>query len=195
MKLIVGLGNPASRYEGTRHNTGFEVIDRLADRLSVRMIKKEKKALTGVGFCAGQKVMLAKPQTYMNLSGESVRPLMDYYNIAPEDVLIIVDDVSLKPGNLRMRASGSEGGHNGLKSISQHLGTREYARLRIGVGLADPSDLIDHVLGRPSEEDRRLIEEAQEIGVDAAICFITDGVEAAMNRYNGYRRKEEEGSV
>ena len=192
MKIIVGLGNPASRYEGTRHNMGFEVIDRLADRLSVMVIKKEKNALTGTGICAGQKVMLVKPQTFMNLSGESVRPLMDYYNVALEDVIVIVDDVSLAPGVIRLRPSGSEGGHNGLKSISQHLGSRDYARLRVGVGSANPGEMIDYVLGRPSADDRVQINCAQEAAVEAVLCWVTDGVDAAMSKYNGFHGKEEE---
>lgn len=191
MKIIVGLGNPDSRYEGTRHNMGFEVIDRLADRLSVMVIKKEKHALTGTGICAGQKVMLVKPQTYMNLSGESVRPLMDYYNVAVEDLIVIVDDVSIAPGVIRMRPSGSEGGHNGLKSISQHLGSRDYARLRIGVGSAKPGEMIDYVLGRPSADDRVQISCAQEAAVEAVMCWVSDGVDAAMSKYNGFHGKED----
>jgi len=195
MKLIAGLGNPTEKYAGTRHNMGFMVIDEMAKRLFIDVDKRMKKAEVGMGTYRGEKILLAKPQTFMNLSGESIQPLMDFYKIPPEDILVIVDDINLAPGNLRIRGAGSAGGHNGLKSIISCLGTEGFARLRLGVGAKTGNDLADYVLGHFTKEEQPLIREAVELAADAALLFVTDGVEEAMNRYNGYRKKEANGDV
>lgn len=192
MKIIVGLGNPTPKYEGTRHNIGFSVIDLLAEKYNIRVNTNRHKALCGSGIIGGEKVILAKPLTFMNLSGESVRPLMDYYKLELEDLLIIYDDISLEPGNLRVRAGGSAGGHNGMKSIIQHLGSDRFPRLRLGVG-AKPAqmDLADYVLGHFSAEERPLIEQERKDAAEAVVCFLEEGVTEAMNRYNGKKKKED----
>ena len=149
MFIIVGLGNPGKKYENTRHNAGFLAIDALADKYGIRVTEKKHKALCGTGVIEGNKVLLVKPETFMNLSGESVRAVMDFYKIDPEeDMLVIYDDISLAPGNIRIRKKGSAGGHNGIKSIIAHAGTQNFVRIKVGVG-EKPSgwDLADYVLG------------------------------------------------
>ena len=188
MKLIVGLGNPSERYAHTRHNLGFDAVDELAKILGCRVDRREKKALTGSAFYRGDKLILAKPQTYMNLSGESVRPLMDYYRIAAEDLLVLVDDVNLDVGALRIRRGGSDGGHNGLKNITENLGTKDYARIRIGAGAPPAGGMIDFVLSGFSAEDRKIIDETVLAAAEAALVFCAEGVDVAMNRYNGRKR-------
>ena len=156
MYIIVGLGNPERKYAGTRHNIGFSAITAISDAYSISMDIKKHKAVCGKGMIAGNKVLLAMPQTYMNLSGESVRELVDFYKIDPEEELIIIyDDIALAPGKLRVRAKGSAGGHNGIKNIIAHLGTQQFSRIRIGVGEKPAGwDLADYVLGRfPAEEE------------------------------------------
>ena len=187
MHLIVGLGNPTKQYEGTRHNVGFETIDRIAAENQIRVEEKKHKALYGSGYIEGEKVILAKPQTFMNLSGEAVRPLADYFKIPPERVLVVSDEVALVPGRLRMRASGSAGGHNGLKNIILHLGTEKFPRLKIGVG-AKPHpdyDMADWVMGVPRGEDAAALEKAEERAAEAIECCVQQGIDRAMNRYNG----------
>lgn len=190
MYIIVGLGNPGREYQNTRHNIGFDVIDRLAAREGISVLEKKHKALIGKGLVAGQKCILAKPQTYMNLSGESLRELMDYYKIDPTwELIVISDDVSLPVGMLRVRRKGSSGGHNGLKNIILHLGHDEFIRLRMGVG-EKPSgyDLADYVLGHFSGEERKVMDEAAERAADAICKIMRDGADSAMNEYN--RRSE-----
>ena len=189
MYLIVGLGNPGKQYENTRHNVGFDAVDLLVDEYRVPSSGKQHKAMYGKGVIAGQKVILAKPLTYMNLSGESVRALVDYYKIDPEEELIVIyDDISLEPGKIRIRKKGSAGGHNGIKNIIAHLGTQEFPRIKVGVGAKPPRmDLADYVLGRFSAEDRRVMEEAFKTAAKAAQVMITDGAEAAMNQFNGHK--------
>ena len=191
MKIIVGLGNPTPKYEGTRHNIGFSVIDLLAGKYNIRVNTNRHKALCGSGIIGGEKVILAKPRTFMNLSGESVRPLMDYYKLELEDLLIIYDDISLEPGNLRVRAGGSAGGHNGMKSIIQHLGSDRFPRLRLGVG-AKPvqMDLADYVLGHFLKEEQPMMQQAFQDGAAAVVSMITESVDAAMNHFNGAARGE-----
>ena len=192
MYLIAGLGNPTRQYEHTRHNVGFDVIDALAEKYHISINEKKHKALLGKGVINGQKVILAKPQTYMNLSGESLVELVNYYKLDPESELIVIyDDISFSPGNLRIRESGSAGGHNGLKDIIGRLGTQKFMRVKIGVG-AKPKgwDLADHVLGRFSSGDRKLVDEAIEFAADAVEKIITDGPDAAMNEYNRKRVTE-----
>ena len=153
MKLIAGLGNPGDRYQKTRHNAGFEVLDELADKFSISIKNKEHKGLTGKGIIMGERVILLKPQTFMNNSGESVAPLAKYYGIKPEDIIIVYDDIYLEPGHIRIRKKGSAGGHNGMKSVIAMLGSEEFARVRVGVG-AKPEhyDLADWVLSRFDKE-------------------------------------------
>lgn len=185
MHLIVGLGNPTKQYEGTRHNVGFETIDRIAAENQIRVEEKKHKALYGSGYIGGEKVILAKPQTFMNLSGESVRELSDYYKIPAENIIVIYDDISLDVGQLRIRKKGSAGGHNGIKNIIANLGTDVFLRIKVGVGEKPKKyDLADYVLGHFSKEDRELMEEGYD-RADHAVGMILNGeIEAAMNQYN-----------
>ena len=186
MYIIVGLGNPGKDYVNTRHNIGFDVIDLLADKNNISVLEKKHKAIVGKGIVAGQKVILAKPCTYMNLSGESVRELIDYYKVDEESELIIIsDDISLEPGNIRVRKKGSAGGHNGLKSIIQHLGHSDFMRVKMGVGEKPKGyDLADWVLGHFSKDDRALMDDAAKKAVDAIERMILGDVDGAMNTYN-----------
>lgn len=182
MKAIVGLGNPGGEYAGTRHNIGFDVVDELARRWAARL--RPWKGVADVAVVASREAVLVEPLTFMNLSGEAVSRVAAFYKLDPADVLVIVDEVQLPVGKLRFRRSGSAGGHNGLKSIIQHLGDG-FPRLRIGVGRGDPAwDLADHVLSRFSRDERSVADDAVARSADAAELFIEQGVEAAMNRYN-----------
>ena len=184
--MVVFLGNPGPKYDGTRHNAGFRVGDLLARRCGVKIQRLKNRALTAECSIGGQKVLLVKPQTYMNLSGEAVRPLADYYKLEPDRVLVVSDETALPPGRIRLRPGGSAGGHNGLKSIIQHLGTDAFPRLRLGVG-APPHpdyDMADWVLGSFRGEDEKLMEQAAEKAADAIECCITQGLDRAMNQYN-----------
>lgn len=186
MYIIAGLGNPGKQYAHTRHNVGFDTIDILAEKYHISVDTKKHKALCGKGVIEGQKVILAKPQTYMNLSGESLRELVDFYKIDVETELIVIyDDISLEPGQLRIRAKGSAGGHNGIKSLIAHLGTQEFCRVKVGVGEKPKGyDLADYVLGHFSKAERACVEEAFARAADAVVRMMTDGVEYAMNSYN-----------
>lgn len=191
MYIIAGLGNPGKQYEGTRHNAGFMTIDVLADRYNIEIKERAHKALIGKGVIEGQRVLLLKPQTYMNLSGESVRAAMDFYKEDLENFFVIFDDISLEPGQLRIRKKGSAGGHNGIKSIISHLGTQEFARIKVGVG-EKPSqmDLADYVLGHFSKGEKELMEQAYKDGAAAAVSIMTEGLDGAMNHYNGTAKKD-----
>jgi len=186
MYIIVGLGNPKKEYENTRHNIGFDVIDKLAEQEGISVLEKKHKAIIGKGYVAGQKCILAKPQTYMNLSGESVRELIDYYKVDETDELIIIsDDVSMDVGKVRIRKKGSAGGHNGLKNIIEHLGHDNFIRVKIGVGEKPKGwDLADYVLGRFSAPERETLNETAKWAADAIRAIIADGPDGAMNRYN-----------
>ena len=185
MYLIVGLGNPGREYEHTRHNAGFDAIDVLAGKLGVDVKEKKHKGLCGKGMIAGEKVILLKPQTFMNLSGESVRAAADFYKIDAEHMIVLYDDIDLDVGKLRVRAKGSAGGHNGIKNIIAHMGTQEFPRVRIGVGAKpDRMDLADYVLGRFSQVERPVMEDAFEEAAEATIAVVEDGIDAAMNRFN-----------
>lgn len=186
MYVIAGLGNPGGKYEKTRHNAGFQVIDRLAAKYHIDMNMKKHKGLCGTGAIEGVKVMLIKPQTYMNLSGECVREAVDFYKADPEtEFLVIYDDISLAPGALRIRKKGSAGGHNGIKNIIQHLGTQTFQRIRVGVGeKPEGYDLADYVLSRFSGEEQKLMEEAYDRAAQAAVRILTDGPDKAMNEFN-----------
>lgn len=186
MFLIVGLGNPGKQYEHTRHNVGFDVIDELAEKYNISISEKKHKALLGKGVIEGQKVVLAKPQTYMNLSGESIVELVHYYKIDPEtEMIVIYDDISFAPGNLRIRQSGSAGGHNGIKNIIKCLGTQEFMRIKVGVGKKPKNwDLADFVLGHFSKEERENLEDAIGRAMEAVGYMINGDVAKAMNEYN-----------
>ena len=190
MFIIAGLGNPGKRYENTRHKVGFDAIDELVDRYRIPGSGVSHKAMVGKGIMEGQKVLLAKPLTYMNLSGEAIRGLVDYYKIDPEaELLVIYDDISLEPGNIRIRKKGSAGGHNGIKSIIAQLGTQNFQRIRIGVGEKPKNwDLADYVLGTFGKEDRPLVEEALGNAAEAAAMIVQGKIDEAMNRFN--RTKE-----
>lgn len=186
MIIIAGLGNPGKEYENTRHNAGFMTIDKLAESFGIDVSEKKHKALIGKGVIEGQKVILAKPQTFMNSSGESLRELTDYYkpDIATE-VIVIYDDITLDVGSIRVRKHGSAGGHNGMKSIIAHLGTEEFARIRVGIGEKPPKmDLADWVLGHFSKEDKETLEKGLEDARDAALMLLNKETDEAMNKYN-----------
>lgn len=190
MFVIVGLGNPEKKYEGTRHNIGFAVIDALADKYNISIKDKKHKALCGTGVIEGVKVMLVKPLTYMNLSGDSVADVMNFYKLDPEkDMLVVYDDISLAPGNIRVRKKGSAGGHNGIKSIIARCGTQNFMRVRVGVGEKPEGwDLADHVLGHFSDEDSRLVREAVEDAIGAIVMMSRGDVDQAMNNYNAKKK-------
>ena len=184
--LVVGLGNPGTQYESTRHNMGFLAVDKLAQEENFRFSKLRFKAWTATWEVGGQKVLVMKPQTYMNLSGESVGEAARFYKIPPEHVLVISDDIDLPAGRLRIRPGGSAGGHNGLKNIIQHLGSDKFPRIKVGVGSPRPGehDMVDWVMGKPMGEDRTAVEDALDRAGDAAKTLITEGIDRAMNRFN-----------
>ena len=186
MYVIAGLGNPGREYEGTRHNVGFMTLDALADKYNIDVREKAFKGLIGKGVIEGNKVILVKPQTYMNLSGDSVSALVNFYKLDPmEDLIVVFDDISLAPGNLRIRKKGSAGGHNGIKDIIAKTGTDQFARVKVGVGEKPAGwDLADHVLGRFSPEDREKFDDAVKEAVDAVTLMVQDRTDEAMNRYN-----------
>lgn len=192
MYIIVGLGNPTREYEGTRHNTGFAVIDALADQYNISVDGRKHRAFVGKGVINGQKVILAKPQTFMNLSGESVRSLVDYYKIDPEEELIVIyDDISLEPGQIRIRAKGSAGGHNGIKNIIAHLGEQVFPRIKVGVGEKPKGyDLADYVLGHFSKGEQVKMEEGYEHAATAVRMILDGEMQAAMNEFNRKKREE-----
>lgn len=192
MYLIAGLGNPTKEYDKTRHNVGFSVLDVLADKYGIDVSERKHRAYCGKGIIEGQKVLLVKPQTFMNLSGESLRSAVDYYKIAPEDIIVIYDDISLEPGQLRIRQKGSAGGHNGIKNIIAQLGTQEFPRIKVGVGAKPPRmDLADYVLSRFSKGEQELMDAAFREAAEAAVMMMTDGAERAMNHYNAKKKAED----
>lgn len=191
MYLIAGLGNPTKQYEHTRHNIGFDAVTYLADRYHISMNTKKFQGICGSGYIEGQKVLLLMPQTYMNLSGQSVSEATAFYKLDPAaEVIVIYDDIALEPGNIRVRKKGSAGGHNGIKNIIAHLGTQEFQRIRIGVGEKPKEyDLADYVLGRFSAEDRKLVEEAFANAADAVRLMVQGKTDEAMNLYNRKERR------
>jgi PTH1 family peptidyl-tRNA hydrolase len=184
--LIVGLGNPGKEYEQTRHNVGFRVADELARRYGISYGKKERKAISGTGVIHGKKVVLTKPQTFMNLSGEAVRSLVDFYKVELPNILIVSDDLDIPLGTVRLRKSGSAGGQNGIKSVIQHLGTQEFSRLRFGIG-RPPGKMQpkDYVLGVFQGDDAILAAQVIDRASDAVETWLKDGIELAMTRHNG----------
>ena len=186
MYIIVGLGNPGKEYAHTRHNVGFDTLDVLADKWNIDISVRKLKALIGKGIIEGQKVILAKPQTYMNLSGESVRELLDFYKVdETSELIIIYDDISLAPGQLRIRMKGSAGRHNGIKSIISHLGGQEFLRIKVGVGEKPKGyDLADYALGHFAKEEKDSMEQAKKRAAEAAAMLVSGDVLAAMNEFN-----------
>lgn len=184
--LIVGLGNLGEEYEGTRHNAGFEVVDLLAGELGVKVQRLKFKALTAAAEVGGQKVLLMKPTTYMNLSGEAVEQAASFYKVPPERILVISDEVALPPGKLRIRASGSAGGHNGLKNIIAHIHSEQFPRIRVGVGNKPHPDydMADWVLGKPAGEDRKAMDEAEKKAAEAVEVILEKGLDRAMEKFN-----------
>lgn len=183
MFIIAGLGNPDKKYEGTRHNAGFAVMDALAEQYNIDMNIRKYRAFCGKGMIDGQKVFLMKPQTYMNLSGESIIQAVNFFQADPEtELLVIYDDISLDVGQLRIRKKGSAGGHNGIKNIIAHLGTQVFPRIRVGVGdIPEHGDLVNHVLGRLKGNDKERVEEAAGLAVKAAAMIVNGEIDAAMN--------------
>lgn len=184
MKVIVGLGNPGSRYVGTRHNIGFEVIDWIAAGPGTGPFRKKFEAQVAELNYGSETVLLVKPETFMNLSGRSVRAAVDFYKLAPADVMVICDDMALPVGKLRIRGTGGNGGHNGLRNIELQLGTEDYARLRIGVGAREMAG-VDHVLGKFKPGERPSVEKAVERAAEAVLVWVKEGITVCMNRYNG----------
>jgi PTH1 family peptidyl-tRNA hydrolase len=189
-RIVAGLGNPGPEYAGTRHNVGFETADRLAEQLGISIRRKKFGGLVGEGFFDNRKVVMLKPQEYMNCSGRAISAAMAFYKVRPPEVLVITDDLALEPGTIRIRAQGSSGGHNGLSDILAVLGRDDFVRLRIGIGASPTPATRDYVLGRPGGEDRMRIDTAMEQAVGAVLCWIHSGIEAAMNRYNVRKKNE-----
>ena len=185
MFLIVGLGNPGREYENTRHNIGFAAIDVIAEKYNIDINRTKFKGEYGEGFINGNKVILLKPYTFMNWSGESVREAIDFYKLTEEEVLIIYDDISLEVGRLRIREKGSAGGHNGIKSIINHMGTDVFTRIKIGVG-APKGDLVNHVLGKFSKEEVNILKQTLDVVAKATEDIIANGAKDAMNKFNGF---------
>ena len=185
MFLIVGLGNPGREYENTRHNIGFAAIDIIAEKYNIDVNRTKFKGEYGEGFINGNKVILLKPYTFMNLSGESVREAIDFYKLTEEEVLIIYDDISLEVGRLRIREKASAGGHNGIKSIINHMGTDVFTRIKIGVG-APKGDLVNHVLGKFSKEEVNILKQTLDVVAKATEDIIANGAKDAMNKFNGF---------
>lgn len=184
MKLIVGLGNPGRKYEGTRHNVGFRVIDELARRWRIEVNRNRFGGLAGDGMIREQRVLLLKPMTYMNLSGRAVREAMTFHKLVQADLLVVLDDMALPLGRLRLRAAGSAGGHNGLANVVEQLGGEDFARLRIGIEAVTGCRMVDHVLGSFSPEEAGRIDQVIARASDAAECWLAEGIDGAMNKYN-----------
>ena len=184
--LVVGLGNPGQKYANTRHNMGFLTVDLLAEKAGVKLNKVKFKSAYNILPFAGCKCLVMKPQTYMNLSGEAVREAVQFYKVPADHVLVIYDDVSLPVGKLRVRPTGSAGGHNGIKNIIAHLGTQNFPRVKIGTGApaGGGADMIDWVIGEPSKAEKKVLLESFERAIDAAACIIEHGCQKAMNDFN-----------
>lgn len=190
--MIVGIGNPGRKYETTRHNVGFQTVDVLSKKLGVPMRSRRFKTVHGIGSYAGNKVILVKPQTFVNLSGEAVRSLSKYYGVEPEHILVVYDDVYLEMGAIRVRPSGSAGGHNGLKNIISQLGSDGFPRVRLGTGpQPEGMDLIEFVLRPMTSGERKTMKEIYEEAAEACLVLIKDGAERAMNLFNGKRNSRQ----
>lgn len=192
MIVIAGLGNPGKKYENTRHNMGFLTIDRIAEKNDIKVNKIKHRALVGDGFISGHKVLLVKPQTYMNLSGESLREVMNYYNVDIEDLIVIYDDFDIETGSLRIRKKGSAGSHNGMKSVIYQLKNDGFPRVRVGIGKSGSLDWRDFVLGKVGGAESDAISQAISNAADAVECMISEGIDIAMNKYNKKKKKTAE---
>ena len=190
MFLIVGLGNPGKEYDGTRHNIGFAAVDYIADKYNIELNRRKFKGVFGEGFINGKKVILLKPTTYMNLSGESIREVINFYKISNEEVIVIYDDISLEVGRLRIREKGSHDGHNGIKSIIANLGTDVFPRVKIGVG-APKGNLVSHVLGKFSEDEIEILRETIKASSEAVSIIVNTDTKEAMNKLNGFNACKE----
>jgi PTH1 family peptidyl-tRNA hydrolase len=182
--MIVGLGNPGKDYERTRHNVGFDVVDAFARQYGIEVKKKKFGGLVGDGMVGGKKILLVKPQKYMNLSGQVVATAVGFYRLSIDNIIVVTDDMALEPGRIRLRAKGSAGGHNGLSDIKNKLGSQDYARLRVGIGRSEYIIARDYVLGRPTSDEKELIEDAVKRSKEALFCWVNEGIEPAMNKYN-----------
>lgn len=186
MFLIVGLGNPGKEYENTRHNIGFEVIDYIANKYNIELNRVKFKGIYGEGFIQNKKVILLKPSTYMNLSGESIREVITFYKLTEDEVIVLYDDISLEIGRLRIREKGSAGGHNGIKSIIANLSTDIFPRIKIGVG-QPKGDLVSHVLGKFNKEEKSVLKESMEASALAVEIILKENTKEAMNKLNGFK--------
>ena len=191
MYLIVGLGNPGKKYENTRHNMGFIAVDLLAEKYGIKVDKIKFKALVGEGRIAGQKVLLVKPQTYMNLSGQSVMEVMNFYKEDIENLIVIYDDIDIPTGTIRLRKKGSAGTHNGMRNIVYLLQEDGFPRIRVGIGSESKVDLIHYVTSGVTKKEKDLLEDALTRAADAAACIVEKGIEKAMNEYNIRQKKEQ----
>ena len=185
MYLIVGLGNPEADYSKTRHNMGFNVINKLSEKYGIEVNKSKFKGLVGNGIMEGEKVVFLKPQTFMNLSGESVIEAMNFYKISPEELVVIYDDIDIEPGVIRIRRNGSAGTHNGMRSIVEHIKTEAFPRIRVGIGKPQGHmDMISHVIGHIPEEEVKLLDEGVELAKNAVIETVKNSIDSAMNKFN-----------
>lgn len=185
MYLIVGLGNPEADYSKTRHNMGFNVINKLSEKYGIEVNKTKFKALVGNGIIEGEKVVLLKPQTFMNLSGEALIEAMNFYKISNEDIIVIYDDIDTLPGTIRIRKTGSAGSHNGMKSVIHNISTEEFSRIRVGIGRPEhTNDMINYVIGHIPENEVEILDEGCEIAKEAVIEIIKNGIDSAMNKFN-----------
>ena len=185
MRLIIGLGNPEKDYKGTRHNTGFEVINKLSFDTQIPVNKSKRRCHTGEGFIYGERVMFVKPQAYMNASGEAVRDLLAFFKLTAEEIIVIYDDVSLPIGQIRVRKQGGAGGHNGIKNIIYHLETDVFSRVRVGIGSKPPEWILtDYVLSKPSPDEKKDYIEGISKAGDAVLAILRHGIDNAMNKYN-----------
>ncbi len=185
MFLIVGLGNPEEEYSNTRHNMGFDTINKLANEYKIKINKNKFKGLCGSGIIENEKVILLKPQTYMNLSGESIKEAMAFYKIKSENIIVIYDDIDIEPGIIKIRKRGGPGGHNGMKSVISEIDTQNFPRIRIGIGKPEnKGQLIEYVIGKIPQTDKDILEKATILGKEAIIEIIKNGVDIAMNKFN-----------
>ena len=185
MYLIVGLGNPEEEYSHTRHNMGFDTVNKLAKQYDIEINKKKFKGIYGVGNIEGEKVIILKPQTYMNLSGESIKEAIDFYKIESENIIIIYDDIDIKPGIIKVRKTGGPGTHNGMKSVIQNIQMKEFPRVRVGIGMPEhKNDLINYVIGKIPEEEKEILDKSTTTAKEAVIEIIKNGIDIAMNKFN-----------
>lgn len=185
MYLIVGLGNPEKDYENTRHNMGFQAINKIAKQYEIEITRKKFKGLYGTGNIEGEKVLLLKPQTFMNLSGESIKEVLQFYKIDSEKIIVLYDDIDIEPGKIKIKKAGGPGTHNGMKSVVHELNTQKFKRIRIGIGMPKhKEDLIEYVIGAIPEEDKEELEKGVELAKQAVIETIKNGIDKAMNKFN-----------